>query len=138
MRLATWLALRLGSRVEYPGGVGGQCVDLCNDYLSAVLGKSPVRANAADWAKVYVPGLRFVANAPDNAPLPGDVVIWRANTPMEGIGAYGHCAVTVLADSSFVLSLDQDWYGVKLAQLTVHSYVGVAGWLQAVKVNLRP
>jgi hypothetical protein len=128
MNIVAWCRGVVGRVLTAPGGVGGQCVDLINVYLVA-RGGAPVRANAADFARAgAVPGWRWVPNGPGNAPVAGDIVVWRANVAGEGIGPYGHIALAMAADSMQLLTLDQDWpYGAPVA-LVWHRYAGVEGW----------
>src|SRR5581483_7312163 len=66
-----------GQRVTAPGGLGGQCVDLSNLYLAEEWGRSHVYKNAKDWAGIPITGMRWVPNAPTNAPPPGAIVVFR-------------------------------------------------------------
>jgi len=115
----------LGHQVQAPGGIGGECVDLANLYLLA-LGHPHVYRNAADWAGMALPGFIWQANSPANYPASGDIAVWHSDGP-EGIGANGHIAVVLVADSMQLLTLDQNW-SVRVVTLQLHSYAGVAGW----------
>jgi hypothetical protein len=121
-----WAAARLGSLVKAPGGVGGECVDLANLWLLAN-GVPAVRANAADWARALA-GLGWTRNGPDNFPRQGDIVVWRADVFAHGIGPFGHIAVCLVATPNKLLTVDQDWPVGAPVALTIHDYVGVAGW----------
>lgn len=128
MSLLTWARGLQGAHVAAPGGLGGQCVDLANLYL-AHLGYPAVRANAADWAGPgRVPGWRWTANGPVNAPPAGALVVWRANVPAVGIGPFGHIAIALAADGDGLLTLDQGWPPGAPVSAVLHVYGGVAGW----------
>lgn len=129
MSAAQWARSHLGRSWAAPGGLGGQCVDLVNLYVSA-LGAPVVRRNAADWA---LPGAlpspwRWEPNGPVNSPPLGAVVVWRGGVPAVGIGPFGHIAVALVADSALLLSVDQGWPPGAVTALVWHSYAGVAGW----------
>lgn len=117
-----------GHYVQSPGGLGGECVDLANVYIIEQIGLPNQFLNAVDWQHVHLKGLTWVANGRDNFPSSGDIVVWNSYAPL-GIGANGHIAVCVLADSNHLLSLDQNWPSGSTVTFVVHSYGGVAGWL---------
>ena len=116
----------LGKRLTAPGGLGGQCVDAANAWLVHV-GIPEVFQNAADWATVAYPHLKWEANGPVNFPAPGSLVVWRAYGG-HGIGPYGHIAVCVAADAHALVTLDQNWPEGSPCALVAHDYIGVAGW----------
>jgi hypothetical protein len=119
----------VGQHVKSPGGLGGQCVDLVeNWWLSR--GLPPIPGNAVNlWRNA--PPARFLAvmNGPANFPVAGDVVIWREYAP-QMIGAAGHCAVALAADASWLLTLDQNWPDGSPVAVVLHDYGGVVGWLR--------
>jgi hypothetical protein len=88
-----------------------------------------VWADAAKWFLLYDP-TRFqrVYNSPANSPPPGALVIWH-ETPALGIGPDGHIAIALVATSSAMLTLDQNWPPGFPVKINLHSYVGVTGWL---------
>ena len=49
MTLLDFVWMTDGRIVTAPGGLGGQCVDLVNEYLVQCFDLAPVRANAVDW-----------------------------------------------------------------------------------------
>lgn len=110
-----------------PGGVGKQCVDLVNLYLIERWGRPPVRLNAVDWRSASIDGYQWTANSPDNSPSIGDLVVWGPYAPL-GVGPYGHIALCLLADSSHIVSFDQDWPFGAPCSLQLHGYGGVLGW----------
>lgn len=128
MNVVTWATRVVGKRLTAPGGLGGQCVDLCNVYLLA-RGLSAVRRNASGWwLPGAVEGCEWEPNGPLNAPACGDIVVWRGNVPARLIGPDGHVAIALAADGATLLTLDQNWAGATVAALEWHDYVGVAGW----------
>ena len=77
----------------------GECVSLCQQYLSKVHGiPFKARGNAKDWANIVIEG--FNKYAPDNTPKPGDILVYDW-------GKFGH-VVIVTADGK---SLEQNKNG---------------------------
>ena len=67
------------------GSYKGECVSLCQQYLSKVHGiPFKARGNAKDWANITIEG--FNKYAPDNTLLPGDIIVYDN-------GKYGHIAL---------------------------------------------
>lgn len=134
MTILSWLRRVLYHRVDFHGGVGGECVDLANDYITAVWAADPVRLNAQDWDNADLPNWAYVRNvenapgAPGNYPPFGAVIVWHGPLPILGMGAMGHVSVAMQADPHYIVSADQNWGSVKSAALTLHDYRGVHGW----------
>lgn len=128
MLLASWVRAVLHQRITAPGGFGGQCVDAANDYIRAVYGMAPVRANAIDWFRRGVPGFTLVANEPANYPPAGALSVWGPDV-RAGTNEFGHIAVALVADPATLVSVDQNWDGLQQCQVVPHSYAGVLGWL---------
>lgn len=127
---AEFVSTRIYDYVTVDAGVGRQCVDLVEDYIAAVHGLAHIPGNAIDlYANADHGHWIKVGNLPANFPAPGDVVTWR-QTPALGIGPDGHCAVVLLADVNYLVTLDQDWPPGARVEVVVHSYVGVFGWLR--------
>lgn len=127
MTLLDFAASYVGRVVTAPGGLGGQCVDLANLYITEVLGKAPVRANAKDWP-AFASSMYWVPNGPSNAPSPGALVVWRPKPGVQ-IDPNGHIALALMADAMHLITLDQNWPDGAPVSLVLHSYRGVAGWL---------
>lgn len=127
MKLLDFVARYNGQFLTAPGGIGGQCVDLSNQYLIDVLSDQPVRANAIDWRLASIVGMRWVANTPTNAPPAGALVVWKEYAP-HGIGQYGHIALALVSDTNHLITFDQDWPIGSPCALTLHDYGGVLGW----------
>jgi surface antigen len=126
--LLEWLSTRLHVATDVDGVYGAQCTDLVNDYLHAVYGAPRVRGNAVDMYLLVPAGWRLVPNGPTNAPSAGAVVHWYAGTSSQLVGEFGHVAVAIVASSDWLLSVDQNWAGVRAASLVDHSYRQVRGW----------
>lgn len=126
MQLLEFVSRYLGATVTAPGGVGGQCVDLCNLWLDA-LGIPMVRRNAKDWAG-GVPGMAWVANGAINSPPLGAVVVWVPKRNVM-IDPNGHVSIALIGDSMRFVSVDQNWPDGAPVSFTLHAYTGVAGWL---------
>jgi hypothetical protein len=129
MTLYNFVAKYLGQFMQAPGGIGGQCVDLANLYLIECRSQAAVRQNAIDWHNVTVPGMTWQPNGPVNSPPSGSLVVWGASAEV-GTGQYGHIALALAGDPSHFVSFDQDWPLNSPAALTLHSYIGVLGWLR--------
>lgn len=114
---------------DYDGIFPGECVDVAKAYLRDCHG-----INAGAWgdAKNYFvnPTLlsRFDAIPYPNSRRPkrGDIVVWGASLP--GSGKAGHVAVCLSTGSSTFVSLDQNWGGRYVHQVT-HNFNNVVGWL---------
>ncbi len=117
----------IGTRVTASGGLGGECVDLANQWIAECCGLAHVFRNAITWAGPGLPHMKWTGNRPDNAPLPGSLVVWE-ETPSLGIGVFGHIALVVAADEMAIVSFDQNWSEGEVCALNVHSYAGVLGW----------
>lgn len=115
----------LGRVVTAPGGMGGQCVDLCNLWLVRE-GCSEAHRNAKDWAG-GVPGTVWVPNAATNSPPAGAVVVWVPKRNV-AIDPNGHVAIAVYADVMHLVTLDQNWPDGAPVSFVLHTYAGVAGW----------
>lgn len=127
MTIAAFLATYLHRTVTAPGGIGGECVDVANQYLHTVFAAQPVRANAVDWATASVPNATWTRNLPANSPLSGSLLVFGP-APSVGIGANGHIALVVVSDAMHVVSADQNWGGQRTLEIVVHPYTGVLGW----------
>lgn len=116
-----------GTRITSSGGVGGECVDLANQWLAECCGLAHVFRNAVEWAQLGLAGMRWTINTPLNAPLPGSLAVW-APTPSLGIGPNGHIALVLIADNMTLLTLDQNWPVGSAVEMRLHPYAGVVGW----------
>jgi hypothetical protein len=116
----------LGATVGSVGGIGGECVDLANEWLAEAYCMAHVYRNAVDWGNRNLPGYNWVMNAPANAPSAGDLVVWGPDASV-GTGVNGHIALALLGDSMHLLTLDQNWSG-RFVTLELHTYRGVLGW----------
>jgi hypothetical protein len=124
MPLAAFVATYQGKRVQAPGGLGGQCVDL-SELWRLNLGMPRVFRNAADFVALAIAGMVWIPNTPTNAPQPGDVVVWNRNASMPE----GHIDVAVSGITSMTFTgFDQNWPLGSVAHLQAHGYWDVAGW----------
>jgi hypothetical protein len=125
-----------GKGIDYDGAYGFQCMDLYRQYVKDVIGgkQSPAVPGAKDVWNTYLSDVfTRTTNKPDNAPKPGDVVIWG-----EGIGPYGHIAVCSQADSNNFTSFDQNYPLGSVCHLQKHTYFAVAGWLHPKNTTTPP
>lgn len=113
--------------VTTPGGIGGSCVDLCNEYLRWCYGEGHVWRNAVDWATIPLLGWGWVANSPANFPGCADIVVWGP-CAAHGIGAAGHVAICIDADPMMLITWDQNWPAGAPAWYVEHDYQGILGW----------
>ena len=116
-----------GQVCNVPGGAGGQCVDLANQYLQDVWKANPRRLNAVDWSRTVLPGMTWTPNSPTNTPPAYALVVWGKNAKDE-IGPFGHIAVAIYGEVMQFLSFDQNWPSGAPCALVVHDYNGVLGW----------
>ncbi len=127
MNVPDFVQRYIGARLTAVGGDGGQCVDLANQWIAECCGLSHVYRNAIEWAGPGLERMRWTGNRPNNAPLPGALVVWQ-ETPHLGIGVFGHIALVVGADEFALVTCDQNWSEGEICALNVHSYAGVLGW----------
>lgn len=113
--------------LKSPGGIGGQCVDLANEYLRVCYGLPHVFLNAVDWQHVTIGGWGWTLNTPRNFPEATSLVVWGENA-RDGIGPFGHIAVVASADLAHILSFDQNWPAGARCSWVEHDYAGVVGW----------
>ena len=113
--------------VTAPAGLGGQCVDLANEYLIEERHQPKVWADAAQWRFATIPGMVWVQNTPTNYPSIGSLVVWGMYQPHE-IGPAGHIAVVLVADPMELCKFDQNWPEGTPCEMQIHDYGGVLGW----------
>lgn len=123
-----FLLSHLHQRVQAPGGIGGQCVDVCNLYLLQVWAQPPVRANAIDWRAAKVAGWQWVENGPTNYPPQGAIVVWCEDAAV-GTGPYGDVAIAIDADAQEMLVYGQNWPEGAGCEFRANTFQGVSGWL---------
>lgn len=116
-----------GQRLTAPGGIGGTCVDLANEYLRLCYALPHVWLNAVDWQHVRLPGWRWVANTPTNFPPPNALVVWGPAASVV-VGPFGHIALAIDADIMALVSFDQNWPEGHPCTFVDHVYDGVLGW----------
>jgi hypothetical protein len=127
MNLLSFIKAIVGKNVQSIGGLGGQCVDLCNVYLKDVRGQPSVFANAVDWRMARINGMTWTPNGALNFPDPGAIVVWGEFLP-HAINSDGHVAVAIASNSMVLISFDQDWPVGAPSLMTAHDYGGVLGW----------
>lgn len=126
MRILSFAASVLGRRVQAPGGLGGECVDLANLYLSQVWSLPHVWSNAVDWKQIRLPGWSWTDNKATNHPPAGSLVVW-GQSKQAGTGPNGHIAIALYSEVMYLTTLDQNWL-VEAVSLNLHNYSGVLGW----------
>lgn len=129
MSFGVWLLANIGRAIDVDGAYGPQCVDAVNSYLAQVYGCQPVSGDAIDIANQTIYGFSWVSNGAFNVPRAGSILVWSAGkTRRVTVGAAGHTAICVVADARSLLSVDQNWIGVRALTLTLHNYDLVLGW----------
>lgn len=121
------------AQLSYPKGCySGECLSLAKVYIEEMYDiKAPVSDGSAFgyWRNFPDPlGSVFdkILSTPGNDPQLGDIVIWHRTNALP----YGHIAIIVACGPLWFVSFDQNWLGHKRAQLVMHDYVDVAGWLR--------
>ena len=116
MTLTQFIKQNLGSKVDFDGNFGSQCVDLYRQYCVDVL--CVPQSPAVDGAKDIInnPGTLKVTRDSALADYSrGDVLIWGATSSNK----YGHVAILVeIYNTKYFIVLEQDGFkqdGVKLA-----------------------
>ena len=116
MTLTQFVKQNLGSKVDFDGNFGSQCVDLYRQYCADVL--CVPQSPAVDGAKDIIdnPGTLKVTRDSALADYSrGDVLIWGATSSNK----YGHVAILVeIYNTKYFIVLEQDGFkqdGVKLA-----------------------
>lgn len=116
MTLTQFIKKYLGTKVDFDGQFGAQCVDLYRQYVADVLGvpQSPAIEGAKDI--IEKPGSLSVTRDSALADYSrGDVLIWGASKTNK----YGHVAILVsVYNTKYFIVLEQDGFkqdGVKLA-----------------------
>lgn len=123
--------------VDVDGWFGCQCMDLSIRWAS-FLGLGTWHAGAAVGMWDEAPeGWQRIANGPDNAPEPGDVVVWGY-----ALGEHGHTAICLTANGGSFRSLDQNYpagseRGSPAAVIS-HGYHGVLGWFHPTTLEPVP
>lgn len=116
MTLTEFMNKYLGTKVDFDGKFGAQCVDLFRRYCADVLGvpQSPAVEGAKDI--IRNPGVLAVTKDSALADYSrGDILIWGATKTNK----YGHVAILVsVYNTKYFIVLEQDGFkqdGVKLA-----------------------
>lgn len=134
MTLAEFVAEWSGKFVTAPGGLGGECVDLANEYGQEGFGFPHEWKNAIDWFGFDSAHWAWVKNDAGNAaqfPQPGDVVVWGPDAAI-GTGPLGHIDIFLSGDGFQFHGFDQNWPVHSPAHVQWHSYEGVIGWAKPI------
>ena len=128
MTLQEFIAKYDGKGIDWDNAYGFQCMDLYRQYTKEVVGGKqsiPVAGAVNVWDNYLPEVYTRTSNKPDNAPKPGDVVIWGIE-----LGPFGHIAVCTEADTNNFTSFDQNFPLGSVCHLQKHTYFGVLGWLR--------
>lgn len=130
----------LGSRVDYDGLYGYQCVDLIKIFADQQFGIKPgAWGNAIDYWTNTNPGMltafKKVVNTPEYVAPQGTIVIFK---PVTG-NIYGHIAIIDTATTTSMVILEQNGgagtgtgIGVDAIRLRTIGYNNVAGFLEPI------
>lgn len=125
MNLTAFIKTYLGTKVDFDGAYGSQCVDLYRQYCKDVLkvGQAPAVDGAKDLIK-HPGDLAIINESPVADYSAGDVLIWGATKTNK----YGHVAILVsIYNTNNFIVLEQDGFkqdGVKLALRTRENLLG--------------
>lgn len=122
MELQQFISAHDGRFLDLDGVYGGQCVDLANAWVQN-LGLQMFYGNAVDFWEQSPADFHKVAYGGNNAPSPGDIVVWGY-----GVGPFGHVAVAIEASAQSFRSFDQNWPLSTPCHRQPHDYRGVLGW----------
>jgi hypothetical protein len=114
-----------GKRITAPGGIGGECVDLANEYILEVFGFPHEWKNALDWFGASPDKFDWVLNDPKNLtqlPPRGALMVWGPG-PYTGPNGQ-HIDVVLSAGPQNFVGFDQNWPIGANAHHVVHDYVG--------------
>lgn len=124
----------LGTKTDYDGVSGVQCVDLIKLYIKKVFGVTPQSIGNAHsyyddfndtYLTKYFTRIKYKKGIKAQK---GDIVVWGIK--YNGSSKYGHIAIaTGNQTSSSITTYDQN-YGVKEMHKVVHKLTGVSGFLR--------
>jgi CHAP domain len=129
MTLDQFVAKYDGVRVTAPGGIGGQCVDLVNEYILEVFGFPHEWKNALDWFGTDTAHFDWIRNNPtDLSQIPprGSIMVWGPG-PQTGPNGQ-HIDIVLSAGAQNFVGFDQNWPIGAYAHHVVHIYPGIVGW----------
>lgn len=128
MTFDQFIAKYNGSKIDFDGALGAQCVDLYRFYLKEVLGvpQTPGVIGAYQIFDTAGDGFDKIPNSPTAIPQKGDVVIWDQN-----YGPNGHVAIFIDGDVNRFRSFDQNNPVGSACAVKDHNYSHVTGWLRA-------
>lgn len=133
MNTAQFVAKYNGKGINFDGYFGNQCMDLANQFVQEVWGKSGwdiARGFAYQvWTEFNsLPVSKYatrVPNTPTGVPPAGALIVWST-----GVGPAGHIAVTTgVGNTNTFQSFDQNWNGHQYCELVTHNYNHVYGWI---------
>lgn len=107
-------------------GIGGQCVDVYNQYCVDVIGTTPPLVASAYQIFTNYPTSYFdaITNTPTGIPTKGDIMVWG-----QGLGADGHVAIFEEGNENAFASFDQNFPTGSNCHFQTHNYDSVTGWL---------
>ena len=130
MTVTTFIRTYLGTKVDFDGTGGSQCVDLYRLYLKAVLGVEQTPALGEDGgARDIFDKHGTLRVTPDSALADysrGDILIWDKSKTNK----YGHVAILVAVyNTKYFIVLEQDGFKQNGVQLAFRSRENLRGAL---------
>ncbi len=127
MTLTQFIKKYLGTKVDYDGTFGAQCVDLFRLYCAEVL--NVPQPPAVDGAKDLIKNSGVLAVTKDSVLADyscGDVLIWGATKTNK----YGHVAILVsVYNTKYFVVLEQNGFSQDGVKLTFRSRENLLGCL---------
>jgi cell division protein FtsB len=118
-----------GTKVDWDGAFGAQCVDLFRQYTNDVVKVPqcpPVVGAKNIWDKIDTKYWEKIGNTPTGVPENGDVMIWDE---MPG-NRFGHVAMFIDGGSMRVRVFEQDGFTQDGAKKAYRNYNNIIGWLR--------
>jgi hypothetical protein len=129
MNLNEFISEHDNTYVHFDKVWGAQCMDLFRVYVEKVLkfNQTPLVRNAYAVWLTNSSDFERIKNAPDNFPLPGDIVIWHWR-----YGGTGHIAIAVdgCTSTKLICFSQNDPTNSKARIREYKNYNYVLGWLR--------
>jgi hypothetical protein len=133
MKFVDFINKRLGTKIDFDGVYGAQCVDLFRQYAKDVC-NVPVRMEGVEGAKdlylnyenMPIEKKYFARKNAHSVAQMGDVVVWNATAT----NSYGHVAIVVCNEPKGLLVLEQNGFTQAGTLLAERSRDNLLGFLE--------